>query len=140
MSTEVVYAVPVRDNGKRTTFYTEVLPFVPGHGVTVLGEPTKFVPCDAPPQLTPELVWMRLLEVLCIDNGCHFTVSTADFMEVRGDLQQMIDQGYFLCDVMDLEGDYWILVAGTPEEVNRRFPLRWSVVSVVLDRIFERKD
>lgn len=38
-----VFAIPVRENGKRTTFYTEVLPFVPGPGVEVMGEPVRMV-------------------------------------------------------------------------------------------------
>lgn len=39
-----VWAIPVRDNGKRTTFYTEQLPFVPGSGVEQLGDPVEYAP------------------------------------------------------------------------------------------------
>lgn len=38
-----VWAVPVLDGEKKTTFYTEQLPFVPGRGVKQLGEPVRMV-------------------------------------------------------------------------------------------------
>ena len=38
-----VWAVPVLDGEKKTTFYTEQLPFVPGIGVKQLGEPVRMV-------------------------------------------------------------------------------------------------
>lgn len=44
-----VFAIPVRENGKRKTFYTEVLPFVPGPGVEVLGEPVRMVAAQSAP-------------------------------------------------------------------------------------------
>lgn len=45
-----VFAIPVRDGDKRTTFYTEVLPFVPGLGVEVLGNPVRMLKVtEAPP-------------------------------------------------------------------------------------------
>lgn len=44
-----VFAIPVRENGKRTTIYTEVLPFVPGPGVEVLGEPVRMVAAQSAP-------------------------------------------------------------------------------------------
>lgn len=44
-----VFAIPVRENGKRTTIYTEVLPFAPGPGVEVLGEPVRMVAAQSAP-------------------------------------------------------------------------------------------
>lgn len=44
-----VFALPVRENGQRKTFYTEVLPFVPGPGVEVLGEPVRMVAAQSAP-------------------------------------------------------------------------------------------
>ena len=44
-----VFAIPVRENGKRTTVYTEVLPFVPGPGVEVLGDPVRMVAAQSAP-------------------------------------------------------------------------------------------
>lgn len=38
-----VWAVSVLDGDKKTTFYTEQLPFVPGRGVKQLGEPVRMV-------------------------------------------------------------------------------------------------
>lgn len=42
-NTLTVWAIPVRDNGRRTTFYTETLPFVPGPGVEQIGEPVAYI-------------------------------------------------------------------------------------------------
>lgn len=42
-----VWAVPVLDGEKKTTFYTEQLPFVPGIGVKQLGEPVRMVEARA---------------------------------------------------------------------------------------------
>lgn len=44
-----VFAIPVRENGKRTTAYTEVLPFTPGPGVEVLGDPVRMVAAQSAP-------------------------------------------------------------------------------------------
>lgn len=39
-----VFAVPVRENGRRTTLYTETMPFNPSPGVEVVGDIVRMLP------------------------------------------------------------------------------------------------
>lgn len=75
-----VWAVPVLDGEKKTTFYTEQLPFVPGIGVKQLGEPVRMVEAraDQPQQtvaVTDEM--RRLREALEELLGCPHNVVRA---------------------------------------------------------------
>lgn len=56
-----VFAIPVRDGDKCTTFYTELLPFVPGRGVEVLGAPVRMVKT---PEVTPSPMLTVILEAM----------------------------------------------------------------------------
>lgn len=69
-----VFAIPVRENGKRKTFYTEALPFVPGHGVEVLGEPVRMVAAQSAPAGEREA-----FEAWAEDNG-HYKFLESMFM------------------------------------------------------------
>lgn len=59
----VAWRVPVREGGKRTSFYTEALPFVPGIGVAVLGDPVPLYthPADqvAKGVVVQEMEWLE---------------------------------------------------------------------------------
>lgn len=58
-----VFAIPVGENGKRKTLYTEVLPFVPGPGVEVLGEPVRMVaaPLVLLALYLPDWAWLTVM-------------------------------------------------------------------------------
>jgi Lar family restriction alleviation protein len=62
----VAWRVPVREGGKRTSFYTEALPFVPGIGVAVLGDPVPLYthPAD---QVADDLTMVKVSRELLQD-------------------------------------------------------------------------
>ena len=65
-----VWAVPVLDGEKKTTFYTEQLQFVPGIGVKQLGEPVRMVEARAAqPAADGELEWTEDDAAAC---GCNY--------------------------------------------------------------------
>lgn len=92
--------------------------------------------------ISPELVWMRLLEMLNADNGCSFTVSYCDFDSVRDEIKQLIEKGFF-SEVeysTDLDSSYWVMVGGSDAERELMFGDSAHVLHSKLDEIFERPE
>ena len=89
-------------------------------------------------RVTPEYVWLTLLEVLSTDNGCDFSSTTGQFQQVKASLQQLIDEGFFMDDPNDLNSDYWCLAAGGDDIWLERFPKIAEKVNQVLEEIFEQ--
>lgn len=84
-----VFAIPVRENGKRTTIYTEVLPFVPGPGVEVLGEPVRMVAAQPAPAVEREEV-----EVVAVVKHDSPLPGYTDFMKYESWMDDGLSAGW----------------------------------------------
>lgn len=92
----------------------------------------------APAQiLTPETVWIRLIAVMEQDNGCVFPTSVGQFARAQPSISALISAGFFAGDWNDLDGDYWIAVAGGDDEAITRFPDAFSALNEVLNEVFD---
>ena len=98
-------------------------------------------PAAQPAAVTPEFVWLRLLEAMAGDNGCAFTSSTDDYREAKPAITALISAGFFSADHDSLDGDIWMVAAGEQGEAAARFEGHASayvMLSDVLNRVFEQ--
>lgn len=98
-------------------------------------------PAAQPAAVTPEFVWLRLLEAMSCDNGCAFTSSTDDYREAKPAIIALIAAGFFASNYDDLDGDIWMVAAGEQGEASARFEGHASayvMLSNVLNRVFEQ--
>lgn len=85
-------------------------------------------------------VWNKLLEIMAADNGGDFLLTTADWIQARPAIEAMIEAGFFTGDPDDLDGDYWLAVAGDQSKAERRFSKcagKYEELSDILDAIFD---